>query len=39
MEEFNQLFLDLLEERSCKIGILREVKIFEEFSIKSLFLI
>ena len=39
IDEFNHFFLDLLEERSCKIGILREVKIFVEFSIKSLFLI
>ena len=39
MDEFNQFFLDLFEERSCKIGILREVKIFVEFSIKSLFFI
>ena len=39
MDEFNQFFLDLFEERSCKIGILREVKIFVEFSINSLFLI
>jgi len=39
MDEFNQIFLDLLEDRSCKIGILREVKIFVEFSINSLLLI
>jgi len=39
MDEFNQFFLDILEERSCKIGIFREVKIFVELSIKSLFLI
>ena len=39
MDEFNQFFLDLLEERSCKIGIFREVKIFVEVSIKSLFFI
>ena len=39
MDEVNQFFLDILEERICKIGILREVKIFVEFSIKSLFLI
>jgi len=39
MDESNQFFFDLLEERSCNFGILRELKIFVEFSIKSLFLI